>query len=151
MTFEIGGILSFDVGVHRVFDTQTVELRFGQATPDCRFVDFGSELQSPVNRDDVFDEDVNSVDVEVVFLVDDQSFLVQAVVRSNLGDLRDVVVLQLVDVPDNLALVGANGSEQEQVLQVLVLAERWWLNDDLLEDLDELHGKIRVQERLDGN
>ena len=45
-------------------------------------------------------------------------------VNSDLRNLSDVVVLELVDVPNDLALVSANGSEHEQVLEVLVVAER---------------------------
>jgi hypothetical protein len=65
--------------------------------------------------------------------------------------LGDVVVLELVDVPDDLALVRADRREQKQVLQVLVVAERRWLDDDLLEQLDELDRHVGGQEGFDGD
>ena len=72
-------------------------------------------------------------------------------VNSDLRNLSDIVVLELVDVPNDLALVSANGSEHEQVLEVLVVAERRRLNDNLLEDLNELDRKVSCDESLDGH
>ena len=54
-------------------------------------------------------------------------------VSRNLGNVTGIVVLQLVDVPDDLSFVRADGGKEQKVLQVLVVAERRFLNDDLLQ------------------
>jgi hypothetical protein len=43
---------------------------------------------------------------------------------GDLGNLTGVIVLELVDVTNNFALVGMNGSQQEQILQVTVITKR---------------------------
>jgi len=55
---------------------------------------------------------------------------------SNARNVVGIIVLEFVDVANNLALIGADGSEKEKVLQVLVVAERRRLNDNLLQELD---------------
>ena len=59
-----------------------------------------------------------------LLLVDEEGLLIQAVLGGDLRDLTGVIVLQLVNVADHLALVRANGSEHEKILEVAVLAER---------------------------
>ena len=52
------------------------------------------------------------------------------------GDLRDlggIVVLQFVDVSNDLPLIRADGSKEQEVLEVAVVAEGRGFNDDLLE------------------
>ena len=77
-----------------------------------------------------------------VLLIDRERLLEQAMLRRNPRNLVDVVVLELVDVADDLALVGADGGEQEQVLQVAVVAEGRRLYDDLLQELDKLDREV---------
>ena len=99
----------------------------------------------------MFDEDVDGHLVLLVLLVDEEGFLVQAVFRSDPCNVGNVVVGELVDVAHDLALVGTNRGKHQQVLQVLVLAERRRLQDDLLEQLNQLDRKVCRQERLDGD
>ena len=73
--------------------------------------------------DNMLDKDVDRLRVLVVFLEDEERLLVQPVLDRDLGDLCNVVVLELIDVADDLALVRADRSEHEQVLQVAVVAE----------------------------
>jgi hypothetical protein len=71
--------------------------------------------------------------------------------RGNSGDLPFVIILQLVDISDDLSLIGAYGSEQHQVLEVSVVAEWRGLKDNLLEQFNELDREVRGKERLDGD
>ena len=94
---------------------------------------------------------VHRLRVLLVLLVDEEGLLVQAVFRSNLGNLADVVVLELVDVANDLALVCADRGKHQQVLEILVVAERRRLQDDLLKKLNELNREVRRQESLDSD
>src|SRR5258708_1361246 len=87
----------------------------------------------------------------LILLVDRERLLVQAVLDSDACNFRDVVVGKLLDVADDFALVRADGSEQEEVLEVLVLAEGRGLENNLFQDLNEFNGKVSGQERFDGD
>lgn len=69
----------------------------------------------------------------LVLLVDHKGLLVQPMLGSDLWDLRGVVVLQLVNVPNDLSLVCTDGGEKEEVLEVAVVAEGSRFDDDLFE------------------
>lgn len=60
-------------------------------------------------------------------------------------------MLQFINVSDDLALVGTDSGQHEQILEITVLAERGGFKDDLLEQLDKLDGEVRRQESLDGD
>lgn len=81
----------------------------------------------------MLDQNIDSLDVLLVFLVDHECFLVQSVLGSDLRNLGDIVVLQLVDVTDDLPLVRADGSKEHEVLEIAVVAKGRGLDDDLLE------------------
>jgi hypothetical protein len=68
-----------------------------------------------------------------VLLVDCEGLFVQTMLCRNLGDFIGIVVLEFVDVGNNFALVGANGCKQQEVLQITVVAEGGWLDDDFLQ------------------
>ena len=97
----------------------------------------------------MLDENVDGHLMLLVLLVDKEGLPVQPMLGRNPGDIRDVVVGELIDVAHDLALVRADSSEHQQVLQVLVLAERRRLKDDLLEQLDKLNRQVGGQEGLD--
>lgn len=71
----------------------------------------------------VLDENIDSHPMLIVFLVDRQCFLVKTMIGGNFGNLSGIVILQLVDVSNNLALLGPNSCQKEEVLQVLIVAE----------------------------
>ena len=71
----------------------------------------------------MLDKNVDGHGVLLMLLVDSESLLVQAVLSGNTGNISGIVVLEL-DVTNNLALVRTDGSEQQKVLEVLVVAER---------------------------
>ena len=98
----------------------------------------------------MLDEDVDCLRVLLVLLEDEECLLVQAVLDGDLRDLGDVVVLELVDVADDLALVRTDSRQHEQVLEVAVVVEGRGLKDDLLKQLDELQRQVGSEESLDG-
>ena len=81
----------------------------------------------------MLNQDIDSLSVLFVLLVDHERLLVQSMLGSDLRDLGGIVVLQLVDVPDDLALVRTDGSEEQEVLEITVVAERRGFDYDLLE------------------
>ncbi len=131
-----------DIHTNRVLDTQTIELRLCETAPYFGLVNLCGVLNTTVEGNDVLDQDVDRRFVILILLVDEEGFLVQAVVDRDLGNLVRIVVLELVNVADHLTLVRTDGSEHEQVLEVLVLVKRRRFQDNFLEQLDELDGKI---------
>lgn len=131
-----------EIRTDRVLDSQTIELRLCKTAPHLRLVNLGGVLNTPIEGNDVLDQDVDRRFVVLVLLVDEEGLLVQAVVDRDLGNLVRIVVLQLVNVADHFTLVSTDGSEHEEVLEVLVLIKWRRLQDNLLEQLDELDGEI---------
>jgi len=70
---------------------------------------------------------------------------------GNACNFCDIVVSEFLNVAEDFALVRTDRSEQEEVLEVFVLAEGRGLEDDLLQEFDEFNGKVGRQERLDGD
>lgn len=134
-----------------VFNSQTVELRLRQSTPDLGLANLVCILQTSINAHNLVHEHVNGKRMLLVLLVDRKRLFVQAMLNSNACNFRDVVVSELLDVADDFALVRTDRSEQEEVLKVLVFAEGRWLEDNLFQKFDEFNGKVSSQERLDGD
>ena len=148
---EVGGVLRLDIRVcdeplglavymqvclirtDGVFDTETVELSLGQSTPNLWLVDLVRILHTTIEGDHMFDQDIDSLSVLLVLLVDHECFLKQSMLGSDLWDLRDIIVLQLVDVSDNLSLVSTDSSKEQEVLEIAVVAEGRGFDDNLLE------------------
>ena len=93
--------------------------------------------------------DSRSVDIEL--FEDGESFLVELIGNGDVGDVGGVIVIQTVDVLHDAAAVGFDGRQDEQVLQIAVVAEDGAVEDNLLEELDELVGQIGRHESFDGN
>ena len=88
-------------------------------------------------------------------LIDKKCLLVQLVLLADgdLGNIGTVVVLQALDVVHDAHLIGLDGGEDEQILQVSVgceLAVLGSVQNDALEQLDELVGQVGGHEGLDG-
>ena len=118
------GVIGLDVRLNGVGDADTVQLSLGHLAPDFRNVDLLSISLSTVNADDVLDKNVNGSRLVVSLLVDLEGFLVQTDVDTRGCNLVGVVAVELVDVVHHAALISLGGSEQKQVLEVLVVAER---------------------------
>lgn len=134
-----------------VFDAQTVKLSLRKPAPHLWLVYLGSEVETTIDRYDVLDQNVDRHEMLLVLLVDSQRLFVQAVLGGNLCNVGSIVVLQLVDVTDDLALIGADCSKEEKILQVLVVAEGGWLDNDLLKQLNELNREVGGDECPDGD
>lgn len=98
----------------------------------------------------MLDQNIDSHRMLLVFLVDRQCLFIQPMIRRNLGNLPGVVVLELVDIANDLALVCADCSQEQKVLEVTVVAKWRGLDDNLLKKFDQLNWEISREERLDG-
>lgn len=81
-------------------------------------------------------------------LVNLKGFLVETRVDANIGNLRSIVVVEFLDVVVYSRGIGFDGCEDQEILQVLVLAERRGFEDDLFEQLDQFVGQVGAQECL---
>jgi hypothetical protein len=81
----------------------------------------------------VLHENIDCLRMLFVFLVDCERLFVKAMLSSNSSNFSGVVIVELVDIANNLAFISAYGSQQEEVLKILVLAERRGLDDNILQ------------------
>src|SRR5882762_2496426 len=95
-----------------VLDPQAVKLGLSEPAPDFRPVDLISVFQPTVNGHNVLDENVDCHCKLVILLVDSQRLLVQTVICGDLSNLAGIIVLQLVDVANNLTLLGADRRQE---------------------------------------
>mmetsp|Transcript_7994 Transcript_7994/g.24161 ORF Transcript_7994/g.24161 Transcript_7994/m.24161 type:complete len:827 (-) Transcript_7994:2764-5244(-) len=148
----VRGILGLQVRVDGLCDLAVLKLGLAELVPDGAVAAAGSEFLGPLQGLQVHQQGVHGLGIEAVLLVDEEGLLVEAVglAQGDLGNLRTVVVVQAVDVVHHASLVGLDGCQDEQVLQVFVLAEvRGLVQHDLLEELDEFVGQVRADEGLD--
>jgi hypothetical protein len=134
-----------------ILDPQAIQLSLGQPTPNRRLVDLGRKLHRSIDTNDVLDEHADSLEVQVVFAEKREGLLVELMLDGDRCDLVDIEALDLLNVSHHFALVGPNGSKEEELLEVAVVAEGRWLEDDLLEELDELDRQVGRQKRLDSD
>jgi len=134
-----------------VLNSQTVKLRFRQTTPNLGLANFVRILQTSVDAHNLVDEHINGKRMLLILLVNRERLFVQTMLDGNACNFRDVVVSELLDITDDFALVRTDRSEQEEVLEVLVLAEGRGFEDNLFQEFNEFNGKVGSQERLDGD
>ena len=136
---------------YRVLDTKTIQLCFRKTTPHLWFIHFIGIIKTTINRDDVFNKDIDGLSMLFILLVDREGFLVQAMLNSDPGNFTSIVVLELVDITYDFPFVRPDGGEEKQILEVLVVTERRGLDDDLFKQFNKLDGEISCQECLDGD
>lgn len=90
----------------------------------------------------MFDKNVDSHRMLLVFLVDRECLFIQSVIRRNLSNLPSVVILEFVDVANDFPLVRADCSQEQKVLEITVVAEWGGLDNNLLEKFDQLDWEI---------
>ena len=148
----VARILGTDVGGDGVVDGAVVELGLGDLAPDGGVGASLSELEGAVDGLDLVQEDADSFNGHVELLVDGEGFLIALVllVEADEGELGTIVVVEAVDVLHDSVLGGADTSDDEEVLEVLVVGEVGALEDDSLEKANEVLGNIGVDEGLDG-
>mmetsp|Transcript_97893 Transcript_97893/g.292428 ORF Transcript_97893/g.292428 Transcript_97893/m.292428 type:complete len:285 (-) Transcript_97893:1068-1922(-) len=136
----VRGVLGLEVGLDGLRHEAVPPLRLPELVPHGGFVAAGGELLRPLHGLHVCQQRVHGLGVHVALLVDEEGLLVQAVglAEGNAGNLRPVIVLQAVDVVHDAGLVDLQRRQEEQVLQVLVLAEVGVVQHDLLQQLHEL-------------
>lgn len=86
----------------------------------------------------------------IELLIDAQGFVEKLVLflLSDLSELNPVIVIKSVDVVHDSGLVSLDGSQDQQVLQVLVAREVRVVQHDPLQQLDQLVRHVGVHERL---
>ncbi|GKT40436.1 uncharacterized protein ColSpa_00617 [Colletotrichum spaethianum] len=140
------GVLSLDVRLDGVANTETVKLGFGHLAPDFGQVDLLGVSLGTVDAHNVLNQDVNSGRLVASLLKDLEGLLVETDFDTGGRDVGSAEVVQTVDVVHNLTLVGLGSGEQKQVLKVGVVAERRRLKDDLLKQLNKLEREIAGEE-----
>jgi hypothetical protein len=125
-----------------VTNSEAVKLGLSQPTPNLRLVDFIRVVETTVNRD-ILHEHVDGVHVLFVFLIDREDLFVETVICGNSGNFPFVIT-------DDLSLVGAYGSEKQQVLKVPVVTEWRGFENNLLKQFNELNREVRRKGCLDG-
>ena len=126
-------------------------MRFTKTAPNLWSIDGLRESGSPINADDMFDQDVDCIAMGLSLLVNFEGFLVQTRVDRNVGNLRCVVIVEFLNVVADTSRISLDCSEDQKILQVLILAKGGWFEDDLFEQLDQFGRQIGVQECLDSN
>mmetsp|Transcript_1325 Transcript_1325/g.3676 ORF Transcript_1325/g.3676 Transcript_1325/m.3676 type:complete len:568 (+) Transcript_1325:983-2686(+) len=149
---EVARVLGLQIRLDGLWDLSALELRLAQLVPHGAVVDPRRELRGAVDGFDVGEQGVHGLGVEVALLVDQEGLLVEVVrlAQRNLGDGGPVVLVEAVDVVHHARLVRLDRGEDQEVLQIPVLAELRSVHHDLLQELDELVGELGRDESLDG-
>mmetsp|Transcript_34688 Transcript_34688/g.90757 ORF Transcript_34688/g.90757 Transcript_34688/m.90757 type:complete len:398 (-) Transcript_34688:1395-2588(-) len=148
----VGGVLGLQVGLDRLWHLVAVQLRLAELVPHGAFVAAGGKLHGALDVLDVRQERLHGLGVHVALLVDDERLLEEVVLsQRDRGDVWAIVVVQAVDVVHDARLVGLDRRQDQEVLQVLVLAEIGVVQDYFLKELDQLGGKLGFYEGLHGD
>jgi len=99
----------------------------------------------------VLNKDVDSKCMLVMLFVDGQSFFVETMLNGNFGNVRNFVILKLIDVSNDLAFISTNCCEKKKVLEVFVVAEWRRFDDDLLQEFNKFNRKVGLKESLDSH
>ena len=66
-------------------------------------------------------------------------------------DFSMIIRIELLNVSNDFATIRNDGSKEQEILKVLVLAEWGWLQDDLFQEFNQFHRKICGAEGLDSD
>jgi hypothetical protein len=130
---EVGSVSSTDVRFNGVRDTETIQLCLRNPAPHFRCVYAVRKFVCFINRHNVIDQNVDSLDVVVMLLEDLESLIKHADLDTLLCNVVGAVLVKLLDVPDDPAAVRLAGGKHQQVLERRVIAEAGRLQDDLLQ------------------
>mmetsp|Transcript_18521 Transcript_18521/g.52004 ORF Transcript_18521/g.52004 Transcript_18521/m.52004 type:complete len:364 (-) Transcript_18521:2397-3488(-) len=125
----------------------------GKLTPHGRLIDLGGVVEGALEAvlRDVLQQHQDGLHLFVKLLVDLKCLLCQPMLNRLFGHSGTIKVVQLVDEHFDTAVVGLDGSEDEEVLQVGVVGERSGLQHNLLQQLDQLHMQLLGHEGLDSD
>jgi len=86
---------------------ETIELGFTKTTPNLWSINGFHKHSSPINTDDMLDQDVNCVTVRLSLLVTLECFPAETRVDCNVGDLRYIVIVEFLNVMRNSTGAGS--------------------------------------------
>mmetsp|Transcript_9903 Transcript_9903/g.26951 ORF Transcript_9903/g.26951 Transcript_9903/m.26951 type:complete len:285 (-) Transcript_9903:2813-3667(-) len=124
------------------------QVRVGNHRPDLRLIDLGGKLVRTVEVTDVVQQHLDGLRLEAKLAVYLIRLLVQVVPDGNLTDGRPVKVVQAEDVVLDAGPVRLDGSDDEQILQIVVVGEGCVVQHDLFQELDELGLQLGGHEGL---
>lgn len=146
------GVISLNVRLNGLANQVLVQLSSGQLAPDLWEVHLLGELLGSVNGFDVVQQNLDGLNIVVGLLVDNEGLLVQLVVASegDLSQFRTIIVVQSVNVIHNSGGISLDGGQDQQVLQVLVVAEIGvvGVKNDLLQQLNQFVWQFSGHESL---
>ncbi|CAI6082879.1 unnamed protein product [Clonostachys chloroleuca] len=145
------GVLGLDVRLNGVRDTKSIELSLGNLAPNFRQVDLLGICLCSINADDVLNENIDGRRLVVGLLVDLKGFLMESHFNTGCSNVISVVVVELVDVVHDASLVSLGSREEEEILEILVVAEWRGLQNNLLQQLNKFKRKIVLKEGRDGD
>ena len=151
---EVRTVLSLDVGLDCRLDRlgrTDAELCLAELHPHLWQVNLARVLDAAVEIFKGLENNLHCVHVEVKLLEDSKRFFVQLITRSNFTNLRAVERIESVDVIHDARRIRLDSGEDEQVLQVGIVAERTVLQHDLLQKFDEFVRHLSSHERLHGD
>mmetsp|Transcript_131667 Transcript_131667/g.366980 ORF Transcript_131667/g.366980 Transcript_131667/m.366980 type:complete len:569 (+) Transcript_131667:1593-3299(+) len=147
----VSRVLCFKVGVNGLGHLRVLQVRPAELVPDRAVAAPRCKFLRPLYGSDVVEQGVHRLSMQSAALVDEEGLLVEAVrlAQRDPGDLRPVVRVQAADVVHDPRLVGPHCGQDEEVLQICILAKVSRLvEDDLLKKLDELVWQVCGDECL---
>lgn len=135
-----GGISSLDEALDSLSEHALIELCLTKLSPDLWLVGLLCEGLGSLQVALLLEENLDGLDILSEFLVNAESFVIELVLilLGNFGELLTVIVVKPVDVVHDSALVGLDGGQDQQVLEVSVVGEARVVENDSLEEFDEL-------------
>lgn len=145
---EGGRILRADVRLDGLIDLVEVELGLGDLGPHQVVLRALGELHGSVDVLDVLDQHRHGLHLHVRLLVDQEGLLGVTLLQAVRGQLRGVEVVQTLDVVGHALGSGLQTGDDQQVLQRLVGTELAALQHQVLQQVQEGLGHVRLHERL---
>jgi hypothetical protein len=130
-----GGVVGLDESIDGWNWLHLIEVGLSEFTPDLWEVDL---LSVNIGLNEILfmvKQNLHGKHMLVVLLVDSESFIVKTIflLKSNLSQLKTVIVVKSLDVVHNSDFVSLDGSNDEQVLKVLVSSKSTVVQNDSLE------------------
>lgn len=145
-----GVILSLNVAFNSFGDKRAVKVGISELDGNFRVVNLLSVFSSAANVFDVVKKNFDGLDLQVVLGVDDESFFVELVLfaQSDFSDFGSIVVVKTVNVIHDFGLVALDGSDDQEVLQFLVLTEFVVVEHNLFKESDQMFREFSIHEGL---
>ena len=145
---ERGRILGADVGLDGLIDLVEVELGLGDLGPHEVVLATLSELHGSVDVLDVLNQHRHGLHLHVRLLVDQEGLLGMTLLQAVRSQLRSIEVVQTLNVVGHALGSGLQTGDDQQVLQRLVRAELSTLQHQVLQQVQQSLGHVRLHEGL---